>query len=359
MPGFELDSGLTGLAFDWVTCTVSSLQYLYQVRTGILVCSFTEHYQVPLKNNKYTNYSLLDDSSTLAIVDARRNDATIAITQHSNSQSCAGFRIWILPSHARSVRIPPTFLNFSLVHSVHHARAQLQTSSGTMGIRRWNSGRILRRNSSVSGSSLSLGLDLNRLEVVLSRSVHLYSRDRDLLAMASAEGCRIADRVRTRGVKGCGDELSNVMMILSSFLNSCTSNVPSTLVFEVHSLVGQILEWQRSYDSAIVSYVKALWIASWSKEVPPEHLARTLHQIGKVYGIQGNYLEAKKLLQRALQSYEAAQMATDHPIVVDARQSLKENGAQYWASDDSWSSISDMRLPLPLIWEEPDPSDLS
>lgn len=262
-----------------------------------------------------------------------------------------------------------------------------------MGVKRSNSARVLRRSSSCSLSGLSLGLDVERLDLVLHQLVPLYARDRDLLAMIRSEGSRIVDRLwHLRGWRmgsnhnhhdsssssqhppSCchsmetSELLSHAVSILCSFLSSCTSNVPAVVVFDVHSLVGQMRQVQRSFDSAIISYLKALWIASSCSDVPIEHLARTQHRIGQLYGHQGHVLKAKTLLLKALENYQVAHVSSDHPIAIEARLLVKDyeisssntpsssSQPTNWSSDDSsWSSSRgghDTRPSLPLIAEE-------
>jgi tetratricopeptide (TPR) repeat protein len=134
------------------------------------------------------------------------------------------------------------------------------------------------------------------------------------------------------------------------------------LIFHGHSLLGQIREFfAKSYDSALDAYLKALWIASWSRDIPIEYHARTLHRIGALKGATGKAGEARDLLRQALIKYRAAGISPDHPTAANCHELFQQYDAAYWsaagANEDSWSSIggvSDRRVPLPRIHEEPD-----
>lgn len=222
-----------------------------------------------------------------------------------------------------------------------------------MGIMRKNSVRIARRKSFSGLSMVSTGVDAEGLENFLRYTVCTYSHDAELSSVASAESVGLSHRLQTLGSDGCADELSNVLEMLSSFLSvSATPTVPSSVVYQVHFLAGQIRESRMNYEGAARSYHKALWVASSSEELRNEQLALTLHRLGKVYGKMGNYLQARQLLNNAIATYERSHVHRDHPCVIDAKHAGKYNESKYWANDNSWSSLrSDRRLAL--IAEEP------
>jgi len=222
-----------------------------------------------------------------------------------------------------------------------------------MGIKRMYSSRSVRwsKCSIAGGSSSPSTVDADALERFLRFTVSTYSRDADLSAMARSESNGLARRLQTLGVEGCADEASNVLDVLSSFLALSVPTVPSSVVYEVHVLAGQLREAQNNYDGAARSYLKAAWIASSSEELRREQLALTLHRLGTVYGHLGNYLQAKQLLNNAIATYETANFPKDHPYLVDARQASRENESKYWGSDSSWSIRSHQRLSF--IAEEP------
>jgi hypothetical protein len=210
-------------------------------------------------------------------------------------------------------------------------------------------------------------LDFDTLNTALCHSIPSFAgNDAELTAMLQdLRQLMDADRVRNRGrVEGPNNELllSNAIPVLTCFLSRCHESVPPVLIFHGHSLLGQIREFfTKSYDGALDAYLKALWIASWSRDIPVEYHARTLHRIGALKGATGKAREARDLLRQALTKYHAAGIPVDHPTAVNCHEILQQYEVVYWstvgASEDSWSSmagLSDRRVPLPRIHEEPD-----
>lgn len=213
-----------------------------------------------------------------------------------------------------------------------------------MGIKRSNSARILRKN---SFSCRGTALDIEGLERFMRHTVPKYSISVDLSASASAAADQLAETIRLYGNQSCGEELENSLMVLNSFFGLSKAAVPSSVVFEVHSLAGQIKEAQMNYESAVCSYLKALWIASSSTEMPLEHLGLTLHRLGKVYGQTGDYLQGKRVIGHALATYDRMNLGKDHPCILDAKHARQEYETKSLISDSSWTSIkSDRRLTL-------------
>jgi hypothetical protein len=230
---------------------------------------------------------------------------------------------------------------------------------------------------------LALGLDVDTMRMVLCDCVpHYSSGDEELLAMldglfAELDAAQLRQQVgfSSAGFVGRGAAannsnnnnrrveqiLGNVVTVLTCFLDSCHASVPPAVIFHVHSLVGQVRDLVlRDPESALNSYTKALWLASWSEDVPDACVARTLHRIGTVKGCVHRYDEGRKLLRQAIATYAAAGISSDHPAVIDCQRTSRDVDARYWstigANEDSWSSLaglSDRRVPLPRIREEP------
>lgn len=168
-------------------------------------------------------------------------------------------------------------------------------------------------------SGLVVGLALGQLGCFLRQTLPRFSSDRDLETSAWTEYNTITARIKQEvRLESCRDELINCMTVLSSFLVSA-SELPGTVVFEAHSLIGCIQETLQHHKLASQSFLKALWIASATDEVPSELLALALHRLGRAYGSMGVYNEAKNLIEKALLKYDTANVHRDHVVVVEAR----------------------------------------
>ena len=207
-----------------------------------------------------------------------------------------------------------------------------------------------------SNSSLSVDLNLDCLERFLRRTVRHYSEDRELAATAEAQFAGIAEHCRSRGLEHCKDDLSNVASVLDTFVSSSPS-LPAAIVYEVHSLMGLVRVALKQHSVAVKSYMKALWFASATEDIPQEQLAVTLHRLGKAYGDTtiGRYGEASYLLTKALDIYERAHVHKDHHCVVDARQTLESVQEKFKKSKkrEARSSLRSFGR-LSFIQEEPE-----
>jgi tetratricopeptide (TPR) repeat protein len=201
-------------------------------------------------------------------------------------------------------------------------------------------------------SSLSIGLALDRLGKLLCQTLRQHSNDNDLTMMAvflyesllhrmqEGESCRL---------ESCSDELSQIVDVLDVFITS-TAELPATVVFEVHSLRGLVQETLCRHKLARQSYLKALWIASSTAQIPKEQLAIAMHHLGKSYGASGDYKEATALLERSLSEYEQSHIPKRHVCVADAESSIRRLSAERLAMKSSFSRPK--RTTLALIPEE-------
>ncbi len=101
------------------------------------------------------------------------------------------------------------------------------------------------------------------------------------------------------------------------------TDLPATVIFEAHFLRGLVLETLHRSKAAIQPFMKALWIASSTADIPNELLAVTMHHLGKCYGANGNYEDATKLLERALFAYEQSHVPKRHSCVADAQSMIR------------------------------------
>jgi tetratricopeptide (TPR) repeat protein len=197
-------------------------------------------------------------------------------------------------------------------------------------------------------SSLSIGLALDRLGKLLCQTLRQHSNDNDLRMMAVSSHQSLLHRtneVESCRLECCRDELSQIDDVLDAFITS-TANLPATVVFEVHSLRGLVQETLCRHKLASQSYLKALWIASATAQIPKEQLAITMHRLGKSYGANGDYKEATALLQRSLSEYEQSNIPKRHVCVADAESSIRRLSAQRLAVKPSFSCPKQTTLAL-------------
>lgn len=216
--------------------------------------------------------------------------------------------------------------------------------------------RPLRKRST---TGLSSHLNPDQLEPLLI-ALCAFSDDADVVAMAS-EFDGLAAHYREHGAENCRAELANAVALLSASLN--TSDLPTLLVYEIHSMIGLIRESQSGPSYAIQPYLKAFWIASAKQDIPREQLAVTLHRLGRAYYLSGNCVQGKILLSKAIQIYEERNMYRE-PCMAEAKDMLQACEQTIIASKARMSSsIASMRSmrggfrPLSLIKEEQETSE--
>jgi tetratricopeptide (TPR) repeat protein len=165
-------------------------------------------------------------------------------------------------------------------------------------------GHLLQRRRTAH-QDLSVDCNLNQLEDFLCHVVADVCQDEDLLRQVHTEFHGLGHRIKAQGVDAYQYELSNAVTILEDFLNS-TENLDPHMVFDLHTYIGQVRSCLKDKDGAAASLTKALWIASSSKDIDEEHVAVTLHRLGKAYAQQGKLEEARNILSKALRLYKDA-----------------------------------------------------
>ncbi len=160
---------------------------------------------------------------------------------------------------------------------------------------------------------LTVGLTFTRLHRFLEHTIPQFDR-----SLAKAATNAYADLVLRRD--DGRDELVRMDDVLSSFLNNNRYTPAAEIIFEAHFVQGMIRDDLHQTEEARMSYTKALWIASYTQNIPQMKLAATLHHLAKTYAQTGNYDEATKLLSKALTEYESCQTPEKHACMEDARQ---------------------------------------
>jgi hypothetical protein len=209
--------------------------------------------------------------------------------------------------------------------------------------------RPLRKRSS---TGLSSNLNPEQLEPLL-QALCEFSEDADVVAMAS-DFSGLAAHYRERGAESYQAELSNAIALLSASLS--TVNLPTLVVYDIHSMIGLIRESQAGPSSAIHSYLKAFWIASATENFPQEQLALTLHRLGRAYLLSGNSQQGKSLVTRAIQIYEEYNLYRE-PCMAEAKEMMQECEQTIKASKLMGSSLRGGFRRLSLIKEEQETSE--
>ena len=234
-----------------------------------------------------------------------------------------------------------------------------------MGTNDTNARSLLKRRR--SRRDLSLVLSLDRLGRLLLETLPNYTADSALATIAADRYAQITEHLddkTTQGVSGeelaehFRNELSLIEEVLGAFIMSLNADVPAVVVFEVHFLRGLMQEELRRNQLAVLSYTKALWIASAAtSEVPKLQLILTMHHLGKVYGATGNYDMAVDLLDKVLVEYENLQLPSQHSCLVDAKaflQNLEDQHVRRLPCKHRPSHSMQNIHRLPFIMEEGD-----
>jgi hypothetical protein len=203
-----------------------------------------------------------------------------------------------------------------------------------------------------SSTGLSSHLNPEQLEPLL-QGLCAFSDDPDVVAMAS-EFTGLAAHYHERGAESCQDELSNAVALLSASL--MVNNLPTLIVYDIHSQIGLIRESQTGPSSAIQSYLKAFWIASATEDIPPVQVALTIHRLGRAYHLNGNWEQGKSLLARAIQIYEEHNLSRE-PCMTEAQEMIRECEQAIKNSKMKWSSLRFGFGQLSLIKEEQEYSE--
>jgi len=174
-------------------------------------------------------------------------------------------------------------------------------------------------------NSLSVNLSVHRLCKFLGETLHLYSNDSDseLRAAAVEVWKHLTEKMERCEINKCQNVLAQVNVVLNSFIASVRTELPATVIFEAYFLRGLVLETLHRSKAAVQPFMKALWIASSTADIPNELLAITTHHLGKCYGANGNYEDATKLLERSLCAYEQSHVPKHHSCVADAESTIR------------------------------------
>ena len=191
----------------------------------------------------------------------------------------------------------------------------------------------LRRSAT---QSLVIDCSFEQVEQFICCTVPEFAHQRDLIDSIFSQIRGLNNRVKQNGVLACQEDLLNAIVVLEEFLNVC-GNLPAQVTFDVHTLIGQIKACKGDHEGAVLSFTKALWIASCSEDIPKEHKAAALHRIGKAYSMSRHLLEARSVLTKAVEIYKAA--GVSNHCAGDAKRLLEEVDKKWRESPEAWCSL--------------------
>lgn len=191
----------------------------------------------------------------------------------------------------------------------------------------------LRRSAT---QSLVIDCSFEQVEQFICCVVPEFAQQPELVDSIFSQIRGLNHRVKQNGVHACQEDLVNAIIVLEELLNSC-GDLPIQVTFDVHTLIGQIKACQGDHEGAVLSFTKALWIASCSEDIPQEHTAAALHRIGKAYSMSRHLLEARSVLTKAVETYKAA--GVSNQCAIEAKSLLDEVDKKYRESPESWCSL--------------------
>jgi len=240
-------------------------------------------------------------------------------------------------------------------------------------------------------SALSVEIDLKELETFLSVTIPKYcTRNQSLLITRSKiYGEGLAETYRSKDITADKGVLNEIVLILMIFLDKSPRSLPMDIVKQVHTFIGLIKEMQQSYDEAIQSFLKVLWIetarlsrsklnykskknvklsknnssttgkkqqsldvdysdSNDSTHHHPENInaSLTTHRLALMYGKNCNHEEAAALLEKVLKSYKILNVKEHHRIYRNAKQSLSTFRGDF---EKSCEFLPERRTPFSMI----------
>ena len=118
------------------------------------------------------------------------------------------------------------------------------------------------------------------------------------------------------------EELFEIADVLTEILNDAPQ-LSTRLVAYINSTIGLVRLLLGEHDSAINSFVKALWIMTVTKEECTEDIGLTVQRLGIAHGRLGNVNEAVSLLEKSLAIYRSGGMQESHPCILSALDELE------------------------------------
>jgi len=194
-------------------------------------------------------------------------------------------------------------------------------------------------------------------------------------------GKGLAERYISQDFTADEDELNEIVLILTIFLDKSPRSLPSDVVKQVHSFIGFIKGMQQSYDEAIQSFLKVLWMETaklsrsklnnnskrnlrWSRNNTSNtgrkrnslddgnsnnndntshhhqeniNTSLTTHRLALMYGKNRNYSEATVLLGKVIKSYKNLNVKEHHRIYIHAKESLSAFRGDFTESSSAFS----------------------
>jgi len=188
--------------------------------------------------------------------------------------------------------------------------------------------------------AVSVGLQLQKLESLLCDVAQQYCEDQDFIRYIENQFRGLAAR---KGKLGRG-ELVEIIDTLKAILNLSPS-LPPRLVAYIHSTIGLVRQLQGENERAIGSLMKALWLETASYEPDAELVGLAVHRLGIIYGRNGNYEEARVMLEKAGMIYKSAGLRDDHPFMTNVIEELEALALKHERALSQSESLRGIRTP--------------
>ncbi|KAI2490910.1 hypothetical protein MHU86_23675 [Fragilaria crotonensis] len=118
------------------------------------------------------------------------------------------------------------------------------------------------------------------------------------------------------------EELFEIADVLTEILNDAP-HLSTRLVAYINSTIGLVRLLLGEHDSAINSFVKALWIMAVTKAECTEEIGLTVQRLGIAHGRIGYFNEAVSLLEKSIAIYRSGGMQESHPCMLSALNELE------------------------------------
>ena len=182
-----------------------------------------------------------------------------------------------------------------------------------------NTGESFRR---APNRNVCIGLQLDKVEKLLCETSQEFCESSSFVIEIRQRFQGLAARKHFSNKELSHEELLEIGDTLIDIINDAPKLCPP-LVANIHSTIGLVRLLLDEHESAIQSFVKALWIESTLPKPNFAEIGLTNHRIGIAQGRLGDFKQAASMLEKALSVYRSAGMNENHPLMVSALNELE------------------------------------